>query len=404
MSAVSFRNRGIIELAAIRTFGVSAKETESPIGFFGTGLKYAIAICLRLGCEVTLWRGRQEVTFSTSDVAIRNGQFRIVTMTRPELTPEGDDTGDLVTEQLGFTTDLGKTWEPWQAFRELYCNTLDEGGQCLDGEAEPLEDHTLVTIKGAAFYTAYLERSQIVIDAAPRWSTHDLQIHDRSSRYGYFRGIRVSKLQHASVLTYNSLSGMELTEDRTLKTPYQLDIVVSRTILRSEDTDLITRFLQAPSESYESKIDLDNWTDPSPTFLRTMENLNFRAITNMTALRVYKKHARKVLEPDPVALNKIEQIQLRRAMEFCEWGGYSIEEYPVVVTKDLEEHVWGQAYEGRIYLNRSAFQAGTKIVAGTLIEEYIHLKHSLRDESRDLQNHLLNALVSSIELARGEPL
>jgi hypothetical protein len=50
MSAiVVFENPGEIDAAAIRTFGVSVKEGENPIGFFGTGLKYAIAILLRTG-------------------------------------------------------------------------------------------------------------------------------------------------------------------------------------------------------------------------------------------------------------------------------------------------------------------------------------------------------------------
>ena len=99
MSAVSFRNRGLIDLRAVRTFGVSAKECENPIGFFGTGLKYAIAICLRLNCKVTLWRGTERYDFATREAEMRNATFRVITMNG---------------EELSFTTDLGKTWEPWQ--------------------------------------------------------------------------------------------------------------------------------------------------------------------------------------------------------------------------------------------------------------------------------------------------
>jgi hypothetical protein len=47
---------------------------------------------------------------------------------------------------------------------------------------------------------------------------------------------------------------------------------------------------------------------------------------------------------------------------------------------------------------------GTKTVAGTLIEEFIHLKHGLADESRDLQNFLLDRLVSLGEEMQGAPL
>ena len=36
---IVFENPGEIDVAAISTFGVSVKETDNPIGFFGTGLK-----------------------------------------------------------------------------------------------------------------------------------------------------------------------------------------------------------------------------------------------------------------------------------------------------------------------------------------------------------------------------
>jgi hypothetical protein len=389
MSAVSFRNTGLIDLRSVRTFGVSAKENENPIGFFGTGLKYAIAICLRLGCTVTMWRGLDRYEFSTSEVAIRNGEFRIVTMNG---------------EEIGFTTDLGKTWEPWQAYREVHCNTTDERGDILEGEVEPREGYTTFIVKGAPFYGAYLERAQIILTASPRWTFGHLEVHEHSSAYGYYRGIRATKLEKPSVMTYNVKSDLDLTEDRTLKNIYQFYSAVARAVLTSNDEGFIARFLQAPTGTLEASLDLDGWIDPSEPFLSTLEAVTFRHCTNNSALRVYKKHRKCVLVPDTTPLNRIEEIQLRRAVDFCRWANYRVDDYEIIVTADLEEHTWGRAYEGRIYLNRSAFQAGTKIVAGTLIEEYIHLKHKLHDESRDLQNHLVNALVSMCELARGEPL
>lgn len=45
--AVIFENPGEIDPRMISTFGVNVKENDSAIGFFGTGLKYAIAILLR---------------------------------------------------------------------------------------------------------------------------------------------------------------------------------------------------------------------------------------------------------------------------------------------------------------------------------------------------------------------
>ncbi|MDP9645853.1 hypothetical protein J2793_001286, partial [Paraburkholderia caledonica] len=47
---------------------------------------------------------------------------------------------------------------------------------------------------------------------------------------------------------------------------------------------------------------------------------------------------------------------------------------------------------------------GTKQLASTLIEEYIHLRHGWKDMTRELQNFLFDKLVSVGEELVGEPL
>ena len=37
--SVVFENQGLVDVRAIKTFGVSVKENENQMGFFGTGLK-----------------------------------------------------------------------------------------------------------------------------------------------------------------------------------------------------------------------------------------------------------------------------------------------------------------------------------------------------------------------------
>ena len=48
---IIFQNKGLIDVHAISIMGVSVKEDNS-IGFFGTGLKYAIAVLLREGIKI----------------------------------------------------------------------------------------------------------------------------------------------------------------------------------------------------------------------------------------------------------------------------------------------------------------------------------------------------------------
>lgn len=116
MSFLVFKNPGHIDPVSITTFGISAKDTESAIGMFGTGLKYAVAVLLRNGYKITIYSGDKTYEFDVANNDVRNKTFNHVTMNG---------------EFISFTTELGKFWEPWMAVRELVCN-LDRAAQKSD--------------------------------------------------------------------------------------------------------------------------------------------------------------------------------------------------------------------------------------------------------------------------------
>ena len=74
------------------------------------------------------------------------------------------------------------------------------------------------------------------------------------------------------------------------------------------------------------------------------------------------------------------------------------------MVESLGTDVLGLALDETIYLSHRAFTIGTKSVAGTIIEEFIHLKHGYHDCTRNMQNYLLDRMVSLGELATGGPL
>ena len=92
---ISFQNLGLIDIRGITTFGVCVKETKTPIGYFGTGLKYAIAIALRHGCKVSMWSGNTEHKFKVKKRKMRGQPIEVVFMGKIE---------------LPFTVELGKNW------------------------------------------------------------------------------------------------------------------------------------------------------------------------------------------------------------------------------------------------------------------------------------------------------
>ena len=82
MKSVVFQNPGVIDAVSITTFGVSSKNDKSTaIGFFGTGLKYAIAVILRTGGNITIYSGDSVYDFSVQRQKVRNDEFDFIYMT-----------------------------------------------------------------------------------------------------------------------------------------------------------------------------------------------------------------------------------------------------------------------------------------------------------------------------------
>ena len=82
--------------------------------------------------------------------------------------------------------------------------------------------------------------------------------------------------------------------------------------------------------------------------------------------------------------------------------GLSNSKIEFVEVKSLGNEVLGQAKNGNIYISERTFHMGTKMLAGTLFEEFLHLEHHLYDESREMQNYLIDVIMSLGEIANGD--
>src|SRR5215469_12461812 len=96
-----FGNPGLIDIRAVTVLGVNIKDSKSPIGFFGTGFKYALATLLRHNMTLSIYRGLERTDFFSDDEMIRGQLVRMIHM-RSENEVLGRS------ERLGFTTELGK--------------------------------------------------------------------------------------------------------------------------------------------------------------------------------------------------------------------------------------------------------------------------------------------------------
>lgn len=225
---------------------MSAKETDNPIGQFGSGLKYAIAVLLRNEHEIEVYTPEATFIFGTRTKFFRGKEFQIVTCNDKE---------------LGITTDMGKHWELWMAYRELVCNTIDEGGLHFTGDK--FDHGTSIVVKGEEFHALIARHEEFFVGEREPIATYNdkLNVYEGKGSV-FYRGVRVGHLENAN-FSYEILRPIQLTEDRTYANIYEVNRYISQCITQITNVKFIDRFLLCdPKESYESKLDFGyRWSD-----------------------------------------------------------------------------------------------------------------------------------------------
>lgn len=273
---IVFKTPGKLDLRALTVFGMNAKpNTNSPIGFFGTGLKYAMAVLARENLPVTIYTNDVMWEIKANETNFRGKDFKAIQLFRHKKW-----LGTAVRD-LPFTTEFGKTWELWQAFRELYSNTLDENGEAFISEEnlglEIESSYTYIVVEGERFVQEYIDREKTFLPDAIRQQTNyeaPVQVVERPSNAIYYRGIRVYDLPKGTIskYTYNILCPVDLTEDRTAKYPFCLAQIIEAYAQRTDNVEHIRSIVDPEPKTWESKLtwDYGHYTPPSKVFLETV--------------------------------------------------------------------------------------------------------------------------------------
>lgn len=263
---IVFQNDGEIDPRLAMLIGVNVKETTSPVGFFGTGLKYAIASLLRWGEAITIQSGTAQFHFVSELTNIRGRDFGVISMCSPH-----------DRAALGFTTDLGKRWEPWMVYRELWCNAHDEPSASVyeaPAMPKPARGVTRIIVEGARMSDAHRERHNFILqDRKPLHILDGVEIYEGESDRIFYRGIAVQRLDKPGLYTYNITEYLYLTEDRTVGS-WQTDPIIARGLSAIEDRKVIERTILAPSSNFESRLDYDYASSPSQEWRKSAESLS----------------------------------------------------------------------------------------------------------------------------------
>lgn len=394
---VFFMNNGMFDLRGMLTMGLSAKQKDDAIGFFGTGFKYAVAIILRnLGTIKITTKGPDGIfycyEFYTRREPFRDQEIDFIYI-------HDHSTGESIS--ANFTTKMGINWQSWQALRELYCNANDEGGitsaQYQSGFDTVIEVECPLIAKDFANIDNYVLKKQEPISV-----TGDCEIYDFQSEYVYYRGIAVMRVDKAA-FTYNIRSYIELTEDRTVKSEWQVRYAIQRAIQANENEKVIEVAVQA--DCFERNIGSDSSWFTSNKFIEVCERLrkSDKGISESAKLIVDKEVRKKRGLPE-FELNEVQKIMVDKCKAFLFKMDINIDEYPVKFVNELGDNVMGMASAGTIYISELPFNMGTKQLAGTLLEEWVHLKTGCKDFDRKMQNWLFDKVITLGENINKEPI
>lgn len=268
-ACVVFHTSTTFDPNSFKVMGLHSKpNSNSPIGYFGTGLKLAIACIVRNGGSVVIITGKMRYEFYTKKTKFRDTEAEVIMV--KSKSADVWPLGRWKYEQLAYTTNFARDWDMWQAVRELESNTRDEQGYSTLKTAADIEDNydqhtmnaqnsTAIIITHPDFNDAYLQLDEIFLPDGMREPTSEtptLQIIDRPSKHIYWRGMRVYDLpeETPSEMTYNFVTFMELTEDRTLKHPFIAQMWAAQEIAESTDTEMIRKILKASGQTAKNKV------------------------------------------------------------------------------------------------------------------------------------------------------
>lgn len=380
---IYFTNPGSLPIEAAITLGVNAKEGPSAIGYFGTGLKYAIATILRNHGSISIATDGDTYTFSHQVSIIRNAPFKIVTYSKNGGTPV----------LTGFTTDMGKNWTLENAYRELYSNAKDEGGDVYT--KPPFSTGSCVVITTIGLDEVHEMRDSFILNSQHMkllLSTPDIEVYNQISDTVFYRGIAAYKSSRPIKYTYNIKRQMTLTEDRTLASPYSMECEITSALQALSDEDFLNAtshrsFLEGNISFYFSDLK-ESVYDKAEAMLAVIGPENFnQSIANNVNVRKSKKP--KTFSYMSISLDEMQMVEEAEAT--LKASGIYARLYPIKFVHNLGKDTLALAHNGEILLTPKCF-SDKALLHKAILEEFVHLFYGVNDNTREMQNVLFNLI------------
>jgi hypothetical protein len=418
---LKIKNAGEIELNAFKLIGACTKrEDEESIGYFGSGLKYAIATLLRENIDFKIFSGVEEIKVTTEPEMFRDVAFNVIYLNG---------------ERTNFTTDMGIKWEIWQAVREVYCNALDEGVWDCNQVEMP------TGIKGETnFYIRICDKVKDIVDHWFRYFSEDREPHLKNDTGEIFhlyenntclyrKGIRCSDTKWKSLFDYN-IFDIEINESRIIQNTYELKwqlskiwskpsrFMLQRLLATYMDGETIEQLLEYTIDTSYFKPS-DVWRDYLRGYILVPYSFAghyTKRLGDRKYFKLKKELIKKLIDTFgdeietvmgrtdyrfvEIPMGKREEFLVGEVLKFFEEVKVKID-YPIKYASFLNKQTLGMAVKNTIILSERCLILGKKQIAATILEEAMHLDSLAEDETRDFQNYILNQLITCLENTHG---
>lgn len=424
---MEFANPGEVPLNAFKLLGASTKRNvDGKIGFFGTGLKYAVALMLREGIGFKAFIGDKEVKFGVRNSDFGGIKVGVITVNN---------------EKTSMTTDAGINWQPWFAIREIYSNALDEGGSMeVTDSITPEAGKTKI----------YVEMSDKLGDISRNWQAYftmkrealeEIKVGDNwyrilpkregETQFTLFRrGIRVAKAGNIDSLFDYDVSKVSINESRVVEHDWEGRQRAAEALAQATDASIISMFVRSwtqPLLEHEDRFWYylfdDNWmlnasNSFSPTWLEVLKP--YRLVpSNMTGFygvttktiglpeklldRLYKQFGDELTiegksKQHYMIVSEVFPEQFEQVFSLLSAAGFGFEKSLIKVGKFRDYDVKG-AWDrdaGIIVLAEDTINWSENQKAELLLEEILHAESGYSDNTREFEGFILGKLTDKI--------
>lgn len=420
MKYIRIKNNGLIEPQALHLVGASTKRNDSSkIGQFGSGNKYALAYLLRNGYEVKIFAGKDEIKLETKQETFRDTPFNVIYING---------------EKTSITTEMGKDWQFWQALREIYCNAIDEGGCSMDfvQHIEPNEEQTHFYIDTKKDVTEFVSNfdNYFATNKKVLFECKLGRILEKSGTTTnvYRKGVRCFTSNKTSVFDYD-FNDISIDENRLVKYFWEVEEKIWGLIYQCNKKDVILSVLHNSNnmdyiEGCLSDVSTINCSIVSDEFRECLSSINLAPHGYAGLLKQDEIHNHVIvptkifksvrsLIPDENVGDKFKvniKGALYREIEITELYAATIKEskyffsecgmdidYDIIVAMFDSKDIMGCAMGGKIILSDVCLERGVNETVNTIIEEYIHIKYGVADETRAFQTAIITEFISYLK-------